>query len=942
MPKFIGKITRDDASDFKLVDGQDVDIRNATNLTGVTLADGDFLLLDDSGETHGEASTGKVTLSQIKTYIETGNLSITGDISAAGGDLTVTNALNAGGLIVKGDENNSAAIELWADDEGDDNADKWQIESSTSDNKLYFYSYESGNWVSKLVITTAGVVTTSGDLYVGGNDIIMAAASDAALKIQASSGTDTAGSNLTISAGQGTGTGDGGDIIFKVADGGGGSGDGVNSLATALTIFDDKSATFTAGVTATQFNGSLTGNVSGSSGSCTGNAATATALETARNIGGVSFDGTANINLPGVNTSGNQNTSGNAATATALETARNIGGVSFDGTGNINLPGVNTTGNQDTSGNATTATLASTVTITDNENANEINAIVFTSGGALEGGNLALESDGTLNYNPSSGTLVATAFQGALVGNATTATSAGTVTGTTQTNITTCSNLTTVGTIATGVWEGTDIGIEHGGTGASTSDDWLNSRITTSADGSLNYDGTGAVAVNHDSLAGFVANEHIDWTGASAGTIHATNYTNTMGSGFTVSATTDTTATTITEGDDLMFAAGTGISQETTADGTVTTSLAAIADDTVLGNISGGSAAPSALTAANLQSILNTNDWGGAQFQTALTINGTEGGVAAINLLADENDDNADYWQIKVEDSDDSNKLEFLNKASGLLITTAYAIPNATLSSGAWVFNMPGTFQYANNGGDSIFNVLNSAAAGSTDERTGIKFNHVSTSTNSAGIFSKRIEDFSSDATKSANLTFEVVSNNTIEEAAVLAQGDTKNTLTLGGTDTLPYHITTGGAANILLTTNTGTDSGKIMITDAANGSIVITPNGTGQVELGGTAYFDEEDSWATTEGAVNPDLDFRTSNKQKITVTGNSPIVIGNNPAGPCNIVLKVIQGDGSDTVSSWSASSGSIYWAGGSAPTLSTGSGDVDIITFYFDGTNYYGAYA
>ena len=69
----------------------------------------------------------------------------------------------------------------------------------------------------------------------------------------------------------------------------------------------------------------------------TGNAATATALETARNIGGVSFDGTGNINLPGVNTSGNQNTSGNAATATALATARTIAGVSFDGTGNISL-----------------------------------------------------------------------------------------------------------------------------------------------------------------------------------------------------------------------------------------------------------------------------------------------------------------------------------------------------------------------------------------------------------------------------------------------------------------------------------------------------------------------------------------------------------------------------------------------------------------------------
>jgi len=90
----------------------------------------------------------------------------------------------------------------------------------------------------------------------------------------------------------------------------------------------------------------------------TGNAATATALETARTIGGVSFNGTANINLPGVNLTGNEDTTGNAATATALENAVNIGGVSFDGTSSINLPGVNASGNQNTSGNAATATLA--------------------------------------------------------------------------------------------------------------------------------------------------------------------------------------------------------------------------------------------------------------------------------------------------------------------------------------------------------------------------------------------------------------------------------------------------------------------------------------------------------------------------------------------------------------------------------------------------------
>lgn len=65
--------------------------------------------------------------------------------------------------------------------------------------------------------------------------------------------------------------------------------------------------------------------------STTGNAATATALQTARTIGGVSFNGTANINLPGVNTAGNQNTTGTAAglSATLVATSGGTGQSSY-------------------------------------------------------------------------------------------------------------------------------------------------------------------------------------------------------------------------------------------------------------------------------------------------------------------------------------------------------------------------------------------------------------------------------------------------------------------------------------------------------------------------------------------------------------------------------------------------------------------------------------
>lgn len=81
-------------------------------------------------------------------------------------------------------------------------------------------------------------------------------------------------------------------------------------------------------------------------------------LSKARDVGGVAFDGSADIDLPGVNKPGNQNTSGNAATASyaAQIAARKIGGVIFNAKTDIDLPGVNIKGNQDTSGNAATAT----------------------------------------------------------------------------------------------------------------------------------------------------------------------------------------------------------------------------------------------------------------------------------------------------------------------------------------------------------------------------------------------------------------------------------------------------------------------------------------------------------------------------------------------------------------------------------------------------------
>ena len=72
----------------------------------------------------------------------------------------------------------------------------------------------------------------------------------------------------------------------------------------------------------------------------------------------------------------------------------------------IYLP--NNDGTLITSGSSIAGT---TILVTDNESTSEENAIVFVADGVKDGTNqVSLESDGTLTYNPSSGTLTATAF----------------------------------------------------------------------------------------------------------------------------------------------------------------------------------------------------------------------------------------------------------------------------------------------------------------------------------------------------------------------------------------------------------------------------------------------------------------------------------------------------------------------------------------------------
>ena len=116
------------------------------------------------------------------------------------------------------------------------------------------------------------------------------------------------------------------------------------------------------------------------------------------------------------------NISGNSNTATALQTARSIGGVSFNGTADINLPGVNQAGNQDTSG---TATQADNINI-DESNTNGSFQVTFSANNNAGYNRQYIDTDnGHFIYNPSTYSLSglnqisASSFQGTTFGTAT-------------------------------------------------------------------------------------------------------------------------------------------------------------------------------------------------------------------------------------------------------------------------------------------------------------------------------------------------------------------------------------------------------------------------------------------------------------------------------------------------------------------------------------------
>ncbi len=107
-----------------------------------------------------------------------GNVTVADNVTAAafigdGSSLTgLTVSDITGDLTVKGEENNSGTLNLYAD-EGDDDNDKWRMQIANG-GSMTIDSKQSESWSTLLTLGNTGALTVVGDLTVTGDDLTMA------------------------------------------------------------------------------------------------------------------------------------------------------------------------------------------------------------------------------------------------------------------------------------------------------------------------------------------------------------------------------------------------------------------------------------------------------------------------------------------------------------------------------------------------------------------------------------------------------------------------------------------------------------------------------------------------------------------------------------------------------------------------------------------------
>jgi hypothetical protein len=142
--------------------------------------------------------------------------------------------------------------------------------------------------------------------------------------------------------------------------------------------------------------------------------------------------------------------------------------------------------------------------------------------------------------------------------------------------------------------------------------------------------------------------------------------------------------------------------------------------------------------------------------------------------------------------------------------------------------------------------------------------------------------------------------------------------------------LATPSSANLrsALTDETGTGSAVFAGSPTFTG---VTTHA--DIQVNGHIYADGEVDNGNSGTADT--IDWGAGNFQKSTLTGNVTYTF-TAPDGPGRFQLLLEQDATGSRTATWPAS---VQWPGGTAPTLTTAANAIDIITFYYDGTDYYG---
>jgi hypothetical protein len=113
----------------------------------------------------------------------------------------------------------------------------------------------------------------------------------------------------------------------------------------------------------------------------------------------------------------------------------------------------------------------------------------------------------------------------------------------------------------------------------------------------------------------------------------------------------------------------------------------------------------------------------------------------------------------------------------------------------------------------------------------------------------------------------------------------------------------------------------------------------TGELNLGANSIGGTLKSVTPYIGPGTTDIDWTSGNFAAMTFgASNSSFAFTANPSNAGLLILELTQDATGSRTATWPAA---VKWPNGTAPTLTTAANSVDVIRFFFDGTNYYGTY-